>query len=91
MREVGRVTDDRIRRRPELARYVQQGFMIRTRADPALREGRAHHTARPESALASAPPPVRPAFPRGDAHPETGYVVQLPGNAAARPNPVTAP
>ncbi len=76
---------------PELARYVQQGFMVRTRADADLREGRANDTARREAALASGAHLVSTDFPRGEAHPETGYVVQLPGNAAARPNPVTAP
>ncbi|MFO7976278.1 MAG: hypothetical protein R6V12_16775 [Candidatus Hydrogenedentota bacterium] len=30
-------------------------------------------------------------FPLGEAHPETGYMVQLPGGGAARPNPITAP
>ena len=77
--------------RPELAKYVQQGFIVRTRADDGLREGRANDTARREAALASGAQIVSTDFPRGEAHPDTGYVVQLPGKAAARPNPVTAP
>lgn len=76
---------------PELAHYVRQGFIVRTRADADLREGRANDTARRETALASGAQIVSTDFPRGEAEPGTRYQVELPGNVTARPNPVTAP
>ncbi|MGI6460748.1 MAG: Ca2+-dependent phosphoinositide-specific phospholipase C [Candidatus Hydrogenedentales bacterium] len=76
---------------PQLAQYVRQGFIVRTRADADLREGRANDTGRRETALASGAQIVSTDFPRGEADPDTGYQVELPGKVAARPNPVTAP
>ena len=77
--------------RPELTARVKEGFIVRTRADANLREGRAGDTARREAAFESGAHIISTDFPRGGAHPETGYVVELPGYVAARPNPVTAP
>ena len=44
-----------------------------------------------DKALASGGHIVTTDFPSGEAYPKTGYVVQFPGNAPARWNPVNAP
>ncbi len=77
--------------RPELAQRVSEGFIVRTRADANLDEAHRGDTGRRDAALASGAHIVSTDFPFGEAHPETGYMVQLPGGVAARPNPVTAP
>ena len=68
-----------------------QGYYVRTRADSNLREGREGITARREEALASGAQIVTTDFPPGEAHPETGYVVEFNPPAAARANPANAP
>ena len=78
--------DERI---PEL---VRQGYIIRTRADSELREARDNDTGRREAAKASGAHVVTTDFPPGQAHEDTGYVVQFDdAGRAQRCNPVTAP
>lgn len=78
-------------RDPQVTQHVKEGFIVRTRADADLKEGHANDTARRDTALASGAHIVSTDFPLGEAHPETGYVVQLPEGVAARANPITAP
>jgi len=76
---------------PQLAACVEEGFIVRTRADADLKEGHANDTGPRDTALARGAHIISTDFPLGEAHPTTGYAVQLPGGVAARPNPVTAP
>ncbi len=80
--------------RPHVAaiqELVRQGYWIRTRADAGLVEGRLGKAERSQDALASGAHIVSTDFPPGEPDPETGYVVALPGGAAARCNPVNVP
>jgi len=73
---------------PGLAR---RNYIIRTRADAGLQQGRDNDTTRRDAAFASGAHILSSDFPAGSAHGETGYVVSFPGGAAARCNPITAP
>jgi hypothetical protein len=69
---------------------VKAGFLVRTRADEGGRNARTNDTARRDKALASGAQFVSTDYPE----PRKGwsdYKVRLPGNAAARPNPVSGP
>ncbi len=70
---------------------VKQGYLIRTRADAGLAEGRQGDTTRRDLAFASGSHIVSTDFPAGEAHKTTGYVVRFPEGCAARRNPVNAP
>ena len=70
-----------------IARLVREGYLVRTRADSGLQEGALGTAHRRDAALASGAHIVSTDFPPGEAHPETGYVVALPGNVPARLNP----
>lgn len=70
-----------------IQRLVREGYIVRTRADAQLR----FDTSRREAALASGAQIVSTDYPRGEADEATGYVVELPGGVAARPNPVNVP
>lgn len=72
-----------------LAAAVAAGQLVRTRAD-ATEEPWAGDTSRRDVALASGAHACSTDFPAPVAAP-AGYSVQLPGGAAARCNPVTAP
>ena len=68
---------------------VTDGYLVRTRADSEGREPAENDTGRMQEALGSGSQLVATDFPRP--HPETGYVVTIPGGSPARCNPVTAP
>src|SRR5262249_50458236 len=70
---------------------VQEGFIVRTRADADLVEARAHDVTRRDTALRSGAQIVSTDFEV--AVPAIGgdYVVQTPGGTPARCNPVNAP
>lgn len=73
-----------------IQKLVKAGFLVRTRADEGTRNARANDTARRDRAIASGAQFVSTDYPE----PRTGwsdYKVRLPGNAAARPNPVSGP
>jgi hypothetical protein len=70
---------------------VAQGFLIRTRADADTREARSGDTSRREAALASGAQFISTDYIWPDTRFGTGYTARLPGNAAARCNPVNAP
>lgn len=70
---------------------VAAGFIVRTRADADTREARTGDTARREKAFASGAQYVTTDYIWPDQRFGTGFTVRLPGNAAARCNPVNAP
>ena len=70
---------------------VAAGFIVRTRADADTREARTGDTSRRERAFASGAQYVTTDYIWPDARLGTGFTVKLPGDAAARCNPVTAP
>jgi hypothetical protein len=69
---------------------VAQGFIVRTRADADTREARSGDTKRRDAALASGAQYVSTDYIWPDTRFATGYTARLPGNAAARCNPVNA-
>jgi hypothetical protein len=69
---------------------VGRNFLVKTRSDSDAVEARAGDLTRATSALASGANVVATDYPVSD--PTIGpYVVDLPGTATARCNPVTAP
>ena len=70
---------------------VAQGFLVRTRADADTREARSGDTKRRDAALASGAQYISTGYIWPDARVGTGYAARLPGNAAARCNPVNGP
>jgi hypothetical protein len=74
-----------------IPRLVKAGYLVRTRADAGLVQGRTNDTRRRDAALASGAHVVTTDFPNGETAPDTGYVVRLPGGHTARCNPVSAP
>jgi hypothetical protein len=70
-----------------IQRLVKEGYIIRTRADAGLRID----PARRDRALATGAQIVSTDFPNGEADPKTGYVIELPEQTPARPDPVNAP
>jgi hypothetical protein len=70
---------------------VAQGFIVRTRADADTREARTGDTARREKAFASGAQYVTTDYIWPDERFGTGFTVRLPGNAAARCNPLNGP
>lgn len=74
-----------------IARLVDLGYLVRTRADSGLRQGRTGDTRSREAALASGAQIISTDFPPGEAHPETGYSVEFPPGSEARVNPVNGP
>ena len=87
------VSDPRGAGTRRIRRLVRRGFVVRTRADADTVEARAHDMTRAERALASGAHWVSTDFPAvGTAAPfGSPYFVRLPGDPAARCNPVTAP
>jgi hypothetical protein len=70
---------------------VAAGFLIRTRADADTREARTGDTRRREAALASGAQYISTDYLWPDERFGTGYTARMPGNAAARCNPVNSP
>lgn len=72
--------------------YVERGYLVRTRADIAVQEGKSGDTTRREAALASGAQYISTDYPEPSPF-GSGYRVALPGVAdrAARCNPVSAP
>lgn len=82
--------NDPIKDFAEIQRLVKAGFLVRTRADEATLNARKNDTARRDKALASGAHFVSTDYP--EARREwSEYRVRLPGDAPARPNPISAP
>jgi hypothetical protein len=85
------IVNDPIRDADRIRELVEAGFIVRTRADADTVEARSGDTARREAALASGAQFVSTDYVWPDERFGTGYVVDLPGETAARCNPVNAP
>lgn len=72
-----------------IAAALAAGHLVRTRADSDGEEARADDTTDRDAALAVGAHFVSTDFPVP--HPDTGYVVAMPGGTPSRCNPVTAP
>lgn len=86
--------DDPVADGDEIRDLVEQGYLVRTRADADGVEPEAGDTDRLEAALASGAQFISTDYPGPDGAQEklgTDYVAQLPGFLPARCNPVTAP
>lgn len=82
--------NDPIDQAGQIRRAVQQGFIVRTRADAETREARTGDTRRREAALTSGAQYVSTDYLWPDPRFGTGYQVPLPQGAAATCNPVRA-
>jgi Phosphoinositide phospholipase C, Ca2+-dependent len=80
---------------PNVPRFAAAGYFIRSRADADLREDAAGKSRRRDKAFASGANILSTDFPTGEAQgPSQGegvYVVEFPGAAPARVNPVSGP
>jgi hypothetical protein len=85
------VVNDPIGDAARIRELVGQGFIVRTRADADTVEARSGDTIRREAAFASGAQYVSTDYVFPDDNFGTGYVVDLPGDGAARCNPVNAP
>lgn len=82
--------DNAIVRQQEIQQRVQQGYLVRTRADIETYEAKVNDYTRAEAAFKSGAQVVSTDFFRpGNAY-GTNYVVKLPGGDVARCNPVNA-
>ncbi|MBX3284980.1 MAG: phosphatidylinositol-specific phospholipase C1-like protein [Actinobacteria bacterium] len=75
----------------DLQRFAEAGYLIRTRTDSPGIHAPANDTSWRDSALASGANYLSTDYYVPDPTLGTGYVVELPGGAVARCNPVTAP
>ncbi len=78
-------------RDPDIPRLAKAGYYIRTRADANLKIPGSGQPARRDAALASGAHILSTDFPSGQADGDSGYVVEFPGQAPARINPVNGP
>lgn len=85
-----RIVNDPIAQGDAIQRLVQQGYMVRTRADANTVEARRGETRRRDAAFASGAHVVTTDYYRPDPSFGTGYEVALPGGAPMRCNPITA-
>jgi hypothetical protein len=83
--------NDPVGRVEEIQDLVAKGYIVRTRADADTIEARFGDTSRRDAALASGAHFVSTDYPVPDPDFGTGYVVEIPGGAPGRCNPVNAP
>lgn len=83
--------NDPLSQRAEIRRAVEQGFLVRTRADAETLEARDNDVRRRDAALASGAQYVSTDYLWPDARFPGGYRVTLPGSAEATCNPVRHP
>lgn len=69
---------------------VEQGYLIRTRADADTAEARTDDTTRRDEVLSSGAQIISTDYPASERAP-SGYEVELPGDAVARCNPLLKP
>ena len=75
---------------PAIPDLIKKGYIVRTRADADLQQGRPNGLAVRDAALASGAQLVSTDFPFMEKSPE-GYGVQFPQGGVSRCNPVNAP
>jgi hypothetical protein len=85
------VVNDPIGDADRIRALVEAGFIVRTRADADTVQARTGDTTQRDAALASGAHYVSTDYVWPDVRFGTGYVVDLPGDSAARCNPVNAP
>ncbi len=85
------VVNDPIGDADRIRALVEAGFIVRTRADGDTVQARSGDTTQRDAALASGAQYVSTDYVWPDDRFGTGYVVDLPGDTAARCNPVNAP
>jgi hypothetical protein len=85
------VVNDPIGSADRIRALVEAGFIVRTRADGDTVQARSGDTTQRDAALASGAHFVSTDYIWPDERFGTGYVVDLPGDDAARCNPVNAP
>ena len=85
------VVNDPIGSADRIRSLVEAGFIVRTRADGDTVQARSGDTSQRDAALASGAQFVSTDYIWPDERFGTGYVVDLPGDDAARCNPVNAP
>jgi Phosphoinositide phospholipase C, Ca2+-dependent len=85
------VVNDPIGDAARIRELVREGFIVRTRADADTVQARSGDTTRRDAAFASGAQYVSTDYVFPDDRFRTGYVVDLPGDGAARCNPVNAP
>lgn len=85
------VVNDPIGQADEIRSLVEAGFIVRTRADGDTVQARTGDVTQRDAAFASGAQFVSTDYIWPDDRFGTGYVVDLPGDTAARCNPVNAP
>lgn len=85
------VVNDPIGSADRIRSLVEAGFIVRTRADGDTVQARSGDTSQRDAALAGGAQFVSTDYIWPDERFGTGYVVDLPGDDAARCNPVNAP
>ena len=85
------VVNDPVGSAQRIRDLVTDGFIVRTRADGDTVQARSGDTTQRDAALASGAHYVSTDYIWPDERFDTGYVVDLPGEGAARCNPVNAP
>lgn len=85
------VVNDPIGDADRIRALAEAGFIVRTRADGDTVQARSGDTTQRDAALASGAQYVSTDYVWPDDRFGTGYVVDLPGDTAARCNPVNAP
>ena len=85
------IVNNPIRDAERIRELVEQGFLVRTRADADTREARSGSTERREAAFASGAQFVSTDYYLADPMFENDYRVELPGGGVARCNPVRRP
>lgn len=83
--------DDPVENAADLAEWSEAGYLIRTRTDLPGVHAVENDTSLRDTALASGAHFLSTDYYWADPAVGTGYVVELPGGAVARCNPVTAP
>ena len=74
----------------QIAAFVRQGYLVRTRTDENTVEARNNDTRRRDAVLPSGAQILSTDFPASEPA-ATGFTVALPGGVAARCNPVVQP
>jgi hypothetical protein len=85
-----RILNDPLADGAAIRELVEQGYLVRTRADANTEEARSGDTHRRDAALQSGAHLISTDYVDPDPRFGTGYAVELPGGAPARCNPVRA-
>lgn len=84
------VLNDPVRDEAAIRRRVEEGYLVRTRADAGTVEARRGDSTRFEAAQRSGAQVISTDYPRPDERFRTGYAVRFADGSCCRRNPVTA-